>query len=200
MINYDDPQLVSVLKSNEIDDLPPPNTRTHHRFEVPEEIQMEITRTKEMREGEFRKWLIKNKPKKAVMLPVEVSTAVGVPDIYSCYDGCQIWLECKIAMTGPAHIRGTQFAFFTKLLEAGGKGRLVVQRLEAKTYKPSAVEIYNVEEIVTIPLGLFKKQGQELILPARLKPWYKWKYKRDKNVTIDDLYLHLLLDTDKFTC
>lgn len=192
--------LTDVMESNEIDDLPPITAkRVRSKFYIPKEIREEMERTREMKEGEFRKWLVKQKPKNCVLVPIETSTATGVPDLYSCYDGCQQWIECKIATSHPPHIRGTQFVFFTKLLAAGGKGKLVVQRLNCKDYKPSSVEIYDMEDVIKLPPGLFKRQGQDMVLPASLKPSYKWTYKRKKNADIEDMYLHLLLDSNKFT-
>ena len=53
---------------NEIDELPPPQEyRRRTAVETPPELQVELDRTREMREGEFRSWLIKNKPKEALM-------------------------------------------------------------------------------------------------------------------------------------
>ena len=161
------------------------------------EVKEARERTRVMREGEFRKWLIKNKPHNSVMTPIETATATGVPDIFSCYQGDSIWLECKIAMTGPPRIRGTQYVYIKKLLEAGGKAKLVVQKLSQYTYKPIYVELYDASVVMNTPLGLFRKIGQELELPKTIKPWYRWKYQVDD---IDDLYLKLLVDITKFTC
>lgn len=193
---YDDAMLLSELPNNELDD-PVPVATIYKRkyFKEPEVIKKERERTREMREGEFRKWLVKNKPKTAVITPIETSTATGVPDIYSCYQGHSQWLECKIAMNTPPRIRGTQYTYLRKLWEAGGHAKIVVQRLSTRTYKPVKIEIYDAAMIVSMPLGLFTVVGKEVIFPKDTTPWYTWKYTVD---SIDDLYLRLLLDTEKF--
>lgn len=185
--------------SNEIDDLPPPNTYRRKITETPKEIKVELDRSREMREGEFRKWLIDNKPKKAVMTAIETSTATGVPDIFCCYDGFSSWIECKILLSGGPRIRGTQYTYMKKLIAAGGNAKIVIQKLSNVNYKPSSIKIYNAADIVAIPVGMFKQIGQELMFPPGINPWYEWFYnKKRRDVTIDDLYLHLLLDTKEF--
>lgn len=186
--------------SNEIDDLPPPNTYVRKKFaETPEEIQVELDRTREMREGEFRQWLIKNKPKKAVMTAIETSTATGVPDLFCCYDGVMSWIECKIILAGAPRIRGTQYVYLKKLVAAGGIAKIVVQKLSNVTYKPSAIKVYDAADITAIPVDMFKHQGQEMIFPPNTQPWYEWQYNRNKRKeTVEDLFLHLLLDTRTF--
>ena len=108
-VEYDDAMLLSDLPDNEIGDVTDIAHKPIKYFKEPEVIKRERERTREMREGEFRKWLIKNKSYGAVMTPIETSTATGVPDIYTCYQGHSQWIECKIAMIGPARIRGTQY-------------------------------------------------------------------------------------------
>ena len=187
--------------SNDIADLPPVGTYNGYQrktFETPEEINVELDKTKEQREGEFRKWLIQNKPRKAIMTPIETSTASGVPDIFCCHSGVMTWLECKIATSGPPRIRGTQFSYLKKLSEAGGRAKIVVQRLSPQTYKPVSIEVYESSHVTTIPLGMFRASREELIFPPGMEPWYKWYYNRNKKETIDDLYLRLLLDINSF--
>ena len=184
--------------SNEIDDLPPPNTYHRKIFKTPEEVHKEIEKSKEAREAEFRRWLILNKPKNSIMTPIETYTAVGVPDIFTCMDGDMQWLECKIAISGPPRIRGTQYNYIKKLIKSGGKAKLVVQRLTSKDYKAASIDIYNMEDIVRIPYGMFIQRGQELVLPPNMEPWYKWKYRDMGRTPLSDLYLRLLLDTSKF--
>ena len=102
---------------NDIDDLPPPGEfRRRGPIETPPELQVELDRTRDMREGEFRSWLIKNKPKDAVMTPIETSTPAGVPDIFCCYNGHSSWIECKTIISGAGRIRGTQYVYLKKLL------------------------------------------------------------------------------------
>jgi len=170
---------------------------TRKFFEEYPEVKEARERTRIMREGEFRKWLIKNKPKGAVMTPIETTTATGVPDIFSCYQGNSIWMECKITMASPPRIRGTQYAYIKKLVEAGGSVKIVVQSLSPRTYKAISVDIYDASVVVSTPLGLFKHIGQELVFPTTLEPWFKWKCGKDD---VDDLYLKLLIDINKFTC
>lgn len=184
---------------NEIDELPPPQEyRRRTAVETPPELQVELDRTREMREGEFRSWLIKNKPKEALMTSIETSTAVGVPDIFCCYQGYSSWIECKVTITGPGRIRGTQYSYLKKLIAAGGNAKIVIQGIATQTYKPASISIYDARQIVSLPVGMFKVVGKELVFPPDLKPKYKWMYSNAKNVTIDELYLHLLLDTKEF--
>ena len=165
---YDDAMLLSDLPENDIFNLPDPLEVGYKRrkkyLKEPEIVKKEQERTREMREGEFRKWLVKNKPKAAVITPIETSTATGVPDIYSCYQGHSQWMECKIAMIGPARIRGTQYTYLRKLWEAGGHAKIVVQRLSPRTYKPTKIEVFDACAIASMPMGLFKVVGKELVL------------------------------------
>ena len=184
---------------NEIDDLPPPQEyKRRGPIETPPELQAELDRTREMREGEFRSWLIKNKPKDAVMTPIETRTAAGVPDIFCCYQGYSSWIECKTIITGVGRVRGTQYAYLKKLVAAGGNAKIVVQGIATQSYKPASISIYDARQIVSLPMGMFKVVGKELLFPPDLKPKYKWMYRDAKTVTIDELYLHLLLDTKEF--
>lgn len=184
---------------NEIDELPP--AHEYHRrtaVETPPEIQVELERTKESREAEFRSWLIKNKPKNALMTAIETNTTAGVPDIFSCYQGYSCWIECKSVINGIGRIRGTQYSYLKKLLAAGGNAKIIIQGLSTVTYKPVSISIYDAQQIATLPLGLFKIQGKEMIFPPDVKPKYKWYYNRNKKESIDDLYLHVLLDINEF--
>jgi len=192
---YSDNLLLADLPDNEIDNLPEPGEYRRKIFKEPKIVKKEQERTREMREGEFRKWLVKNKPYNAVVTPIETSTATGVPDVFTCYQGHSQWLECKIVMIGPARIRGTQYTYLRKLWESGGHAKIVAQRLSSKTYKPMSIEIFDAADIVSMPSGLFKVVGKELVFPTGTKPWYVWKYGKD---CIEDLYLKLLLDTKKF--
>ena len=193
---YSDNLLLADLPDNEIDNLPEPGEYKKRRiFKEPKIVRDEQERTREMREGEFRKWLVKNKPYNSVVTPIETSTATGVPDVFTCYEGHSQWLECKIVMIGPARIRGTQYTYLRKLWEAGGHAKIVAQRLSSRTYKPISIEIYDATDIVSMPTGMFKVVGKELVFPVGTIPWYTWKYGKDD---IKDLYLKLLLDTKKF--
>lgn len=186
--------------SNEIKDLPPAGVYQRPRFfETPAEIQIELDKTHASREAEFRKWLIKNKPNRAVMTAIETNTQTGVPDIFACYNNFSSWIECKVIMTGNAKCRGTQFIYFKKLIAAGGHGKIVVQRLNSSTYKPASISIYDARKITAIPIDLFKKSGEDLIFPKDVEPWYIWYYNKNKQDTIEDLYQRLLLDTYDFT-
>ena len=186
---------------NEIDELPPPE-EFHRRkaVETPPEIQKELEKTKLKREGEFRSWLIENKPKNSVMTPIETSTATGVPDIFSCYQGHSCWIECKSILSGPGRVRGTQYIYLKKLLAAGGHAKIVIQNIYRNTGKPTSISIYDAQQIVSMPLGMFKQYGEELMFPPSLEPKYKWYYKKYRQVKMDieDLYLHLLLDIKEF--
>lgn len=186
--------------TNEISELPPPNAYVRKKhLEVPEELQEELDKTNNMRENDFRSWLIKNKPKDALMTPIETNTAAGVPDIFCCYHGFSSWVECKsLTATQQGRIRGTQYAYLKKLYKAGGHSKVVIQRIAPSTYKPSTIEIFEGNYIANMPIGLFKISGKELLFPARIEPWYKWHY-NDKT-SIDELYLRLLLDTKEFEC
>ena len=190
--------LLSADFSNEIDDLPPPGTFIGKKFQTPKEIQKELDRARETKEAEFRRWLIKNKPHNALMTPIETSTVAGVPDIYCCYNSFSSWIECKVLVMGSVRFRGTQYSYLKKLITAGGNAKIVVQRLNKTSYKPASISIYDAAKIVTMPFGLFKKVGQDLIFPVGTEPDYTWSYTKDKD-KLPDLYQRLLLDTEDFT-
>lgn len=185
--------------SNEIADLPEPNTYKRKYFETPPEIKAELNKSHENKEADFRRWLIKNKPKQAVMTAIETSTQTGVPDIFSCFNSFQQWIECKVIITGLPRCRGTQYVYFKNLINAGGHGKIVIQRISNTTYKPTSIYIYDARKIVAIPPALFKRSGENLLFPKNIEPWYVWHYTKNKNVNIEDLYQRLLLDTYDFT-
>lgn len=186
--------------SNEIAHLPSPNIYTKPKyFETPDEIKVELDKSHAMHEAAFRKWLIQNKPKQAVMTAIETSTHLGVPDIFACYNGFSSWIECKVVISGTDKCRGTQYTYLKKLIAAGGHAKVVVQRLNSSTYKPATIRIYDAKNIVALPPGMFKISGEDLLFPKTVEPWYTWYYNRDKECTIEDLYQRLLLDTHDFT-
>ena len=186
--------------SNEIADLPPIGTYQKPRyFRTPSEVQIEIDKGHEAREAEFRKWLIKNKPKQALMTAIETNTHLGVPDIFCCYNGFSSWAECKVVISGNARIRGTQYTYLKKLIAAGGHAKIVVQRLSTGSHRPTSIYIYDAKKVVATPIDLFKQSGEDLIFPKGIEPWYIWHYNKNKKESIDDLYQRLLLDTYDFT-
>lgn len=165
-------------------------------WETPEEIQVELEKDTANKEADFRRWLIKNKPKGALLTPIETSTAVGVPDIFCCYNGFSSWIECKILSTGNPRFRGTQYSYLKKLIEAGGHAKIAVQRINTKDYKPSSIWVYDAEKLVSLPSGMFKTHGQDMVFPSEVQPYYIWYYKKTK---IEDLYEKLLFDITDFT-
>lgn len=160
-----------------------------------ETIELKKLQTK--REAEFRSWLIENKPKHSVMVPIETTTATGVPDIFACYTGKSFWLECK-SLVSPAvtYLRGTQYIFFKKLVEAGGKGKVLTQFIIRPTQKAATIYIYDVEDIVCHPIGSFKESGQRLYFPKSIKPRHIWHYNQHKEYTVDYLYQLIFLDNE----
>ena len=112
---------------------------------------------------------------------------MGVPDIFCCYNSEMTWVECKVVMTGPPRLRGTQLSYLKKLTCAGGKAKIAVQRLNASTYKPASIELYDAAYIAKIPMGMFKHVGQELIFPPSTQMLYKWYYNRAKEEGLVDL-------------
>ena len=106
-----------LLDDNEIDNLPPIGTYVRPKyFNTPPEIQKELEKDKNKKESDFRRWLIQNKPKEAVMTPIETSTATGVPDIFCCYQGFSSWIECKTVLSSSPKFRGTQYIYLKKLV------------------------------------------------------------------------------------
>ena len=197
--------------SNDIDDLPEAGTpipvkerKKAGRKPSIETAEMDKLRSK--REAEFRSWLIANRPDNCVMVPIETNTVTGVPDIYSCYLGHSFWLECKsLAFPSTTYLRGTQYLFFKKLVEAGGMGKVLTQYIDIRNGKPTSIQIYNVADIVCHPIDFFRAVGQRLYFPKSIKPAYVWLYnettryqrgKTDQN--IDYLYQRIFLDTDDF--
>jgi hypothetical protein len=191
---------VSIEFSNEIADLPPLGEHIPKKFvETPPEVQAELDKEREHREADFRKWLIKNKPKNAVMTPIETSTATGVPDIFCCYGGFSSWVECKITISGKPKFRGTQYVYLKKLIEAGGHAKIAVQYINSSSYKPASIHIYDAERLLSFPSGMFKAYGQDMIFPQEAEPYCVWYYNRNKDCDLQDLYDKLLLDTVEFT-
>ena len=196
---YNDVLLSKQLNfTNEIDDIKEGYDPYKYVHLNDGEIQVALNKEQEHKEADFRRWLIKNKPASAVMTPIETSTATGVPDVFTCYNGFASWLECKVTITGSGSFRGTQYVYLKKLLEAGGHAKVVVQCLNKNTYKPSNIKVYDAADILSIPIGLFTKQGQNLVFPKSLEPYYIWYYTK-KSDKIEDLYEKLLLDTESFT-
>ena len=169
-----------------------------------EKAEMDKLRVK--REAEFRSWLIANKPDNSVMIPIETNTVAGVPDIFSCYMGHSFWLELKsLAFPSTTYIRGTQYAFFKKLLDAGGLGKVITQYVDIRTGKPTTIQIYNTSNIVCHPIDFFRAVGQKLYFPSSIKPNYVWHYnettryqRKKRGQDLPYLYQRIFLDTDDF--
>lgn len=160
-----------------------------------ETIELQKLQTK--REAEFRSWLIENRPKHSVMTAIETTTATGVPDIFACYTGKSFWLECK-SLISPAltYLRGTQYIYFKKLIEAGGKGKILTQCILRQTQKAATIQIYNAEDIVCHPIDFFKASGQRLYFPKTIKPRHIWHYNQQANYTTEYLYQLIFLDNE----
>lgn len=186
---------------NDVNDLPeigkaiPIEKRYHHRTSI-ETIERDKLRIK--REALFRSWLIENKPKNSVMIPIETNTTTGISDIFACYSGKSFWFECKSLMSpAPCYLRGTQYSFFKKLIDAGGHGKVITQYLDTRKYKPSSVYIFNAEDIICHPIDFFKQQGERLYFPKSIKARHIWHYNQKKEYDINYLYQLLFLDNEE---
>ena len=197
--------------SNDIADLPEAGTpvpvkERKKAGRKPGIEKQEMDKLRSKREAEFRSWLIGHKPANSVMIPIETNTAVGIPDIYSCYLGHSFWLELKsLAFPATTYIRGTQYAFFKKLIDAGGMGKVLTQFVDIRTGKPTTIQIYNIANVVCHPIDFFRAVGQKLYFPKSIKPSYVWHYnenyryqQKKKGQDIEYLYQRIFLDTDDF--
>lgn len=197
--------------SNDIADLPEagkpvPVKEKQKAGRKPSLEKAEMDKLRSKREAEFRSWLIANKPTNSVMLPIETNTTAGVPDIFSCYMGHSFWLECKsLAFPSTTYLRGTQYLFFKKLIDAGGMGKVITQYVDIRSGKPTSIQIYNAANIVCHPIDFFRPVGQKLFFPKSIKPNYVWYYndktklqQKKKDQNIDYLYQRIFLDTDDF--
>lgn len=163
----------------------------------------ELEKTRRKAEATFRSWLVKNKPTSAVLMPIETNTASGVLDLYGCYAGHNFWFECKTLMaTRPAYIRGTQYIFMKKLLEAGGNAKVIVQRLDTFKQVPVSIHIYNAKNIVCHPIEFFNTSRdynyERLHFPKTIQPDYKWFYASQTKEGIEYLMQRMFLDSDDF--
>ena len=154
-------------------------------------------------EAEFRSWLVKNKPESAMLLPIETNTAAGVLDLFGCYAGQSFWFECKTLMhSRPAYVRGTQYIFMKKLVEAGGNAKVIVQHLDQMRSAPCTISLYNAKNIVCHPIEFFNlfgsKTSQRLHFPKTLKPDYIWYYNKKRTEGINYLMQRIFLDSDDF--
>lgn len=152
-------------------------------------------------EADFRTWLIKNKPVSSVLVPVETNTATGVPDLYGCYSGHSFWFECKsLILPRPAYLRGTQYIFMKKLIEAGGNAKVVVQYFSTKVNKLTSIHLFNAKNIVCHPVEFFTtyKSSERLHFPRTLKPDYIWYYDNQDKEDLNYFYQRLFLDSDDF--
>ena len=183
---------------NSIDDLPEITAPKKKRIGRPPLENKEMDKLQNKREALFRSWLVSNKPESAVMVPIETTTATGVPDIFACYSGKSFWFECKsLVFPALSYVRGTQYIFLKKLVEAGGNGKVITQYLNLTHGKPVSIQIYNAADIVCHPLEFFKQSGERLYFPRTLKPNHIWHYTQRKEYTVEYLYQLLFLDNEE---
>lgn len=98
-----------------------------------------------MSEAEFRRWLVKNKPTKSMIQPIETSTGAGIPDLYYCYRSSSCWIELKETERTGCYMRVSQWLWFGKLREAGGRGFLIIKR---KARRPYTIDIYDIRQFM----------------------------------------------------
>ena len=96
-----------------------------------------------------------------------------------------------------SYVRGTQYIFLKKLVEAGGNGKVITQYLNLTHGKPVSIQIYNAADIVCHPLEFFKQSGERLYFPRTLKPNHIWHYTQRKEYTVEYLYQLLFLDNEE---
>ena len=164
-----------------------------------EAVEQEKLRKKN--EAEFRSWLIKNKPESSVLTAIETNTATGVPDLYGCYCGHSFWFECKsLIVPRPSYIRGTQYVFMKKLIEAGGNAKVVTQYFSTQTNKLASIHLFNAKNIVCHPIEFFTtyRSSERLHFPRTLKPDYIWYYDKQDKEDLNYFYQRLFLDSDDF--
>lgn len=119
-----------------------------------------------MSEGDFRRWLIKNKPKNSIMQAIETGTGSGIPDLFYCYNGCPCWIELKATQGRACYMRISQWRWFCNLVKAKGEGFLIIKRLKTKT-----IDVYDINQLAVA--GMAKEArlvGQDIIFPDYIEP------------------------------
>lgn len=122
-------------------------------------------------EKEFRKWLIQNAGKEWLMQTIETATGSGVPDVFMCADGQQCWAELKSTDSKKCYMRISQWRWFTKLCQRGGKGVLIIKRCKTRM-----IDVYDAS-ILTAPSlsDSCELRGQDVVFPDDIKPAFSYK-------------------------
>lgn len=122
-------------------------------------------------EKEFRRWIVTNAGKEWMMQTIETSTGTGVPDLFMCVDGYQLWAELKSTSLTHCYMRISQWRWFCKLCARGGFGLLIIKREKKKR-----VDVYSARQLVKYDASTeCILRGQDIIFPATVQPAFSYK-------------------------
>ncbi len=93
-------------------------------------------------EAEFRRWMVSNAPKSALIQTIETSTGTGIPDLFLCNQGCPCWIELKDAEGMQCYMRTSQWLWMRRLVKAGGVGFLIIRRKSKKI-----IDVYDAYQL-----------------------------------------------------
>lgn len=116
-------------------------------------------------EKQFKKWLKSRAPNGCVFNTIETMTSIGVPDIFTCYEGCSRWIETKDISTSNVIIklRATQYMWLQKLISNGGSGGLLIRH-------KYSIDFYDAIDIMKVDRSKIKTSGKDYILTDLVEP------------------------------
>ena len=126
-------------------------------------------------EARFRTWLTRSGRERGwVMQSIETNTAAGIPDVFFCIDGMSGWMELKVTDTKKHYMRVSQYNWFRRYVKVKGLGFLLIKRTEKDVLLP-AINVYNVADLVKIPLDSCRLSGENVVFPADTQPIFSYK-------------------------
>lgn len=123
-------------------------------------------------EKEFRRWIVQSADNDWLCQTIETSTGSGVPDLFLCTHGYQVWAELKSTGSDKdVYMRISQYRWFRKLIARGGYGLLIIKRL-----KDRRIDVYEAKVLTRFNAATeCVLKGDDIIFPKTLTPAFTYK-------------------------
>lgn len=117
-------------------------------------------------------------------------TGKGIPDLYGCWEGSSVWIECKKTTGWAVNIEPEQVAWLLRHSRSGGRCYLAVRRqTEAGPRRGAAVDefwLFHGSEVMDVA-----DRGLRCGIEPRLKLEAPWDYREIAHVLFDNVAQHL---------
>lgn len=122
-------------------------------------------------EKQFKRWITSTAPTDWLVQTIETSTGSGVPDLFMCHNGHNLWTELKSTEDNKCYMRITQWYWFNRLLDKGGKGFLFIKRVKDKR-----VDVYDMSDIRgKISRCSLLIKSPDVVFPPTTQPVFSYK-------------------------